>query len=74
MRLTELSKPQQKALRKLCESGEWMCSYELRVSLSTLQALRKRGLVKVRGYKEPSAIFSPATTLEWKATVRITKK
>lgn len=65
--VAKLSKVQKRAYGKLKKSGGWVCPYSLRESMATLDALEKRGLVKVRGYGELGASWSPRTTIEYKA-------
>jgi hypothetical protein len=65
--MRKLSPTQQMALDKLRQTGDWRSSYRLRVSLATLHALEKRGLVISRGHNKVGAFWSPQTTIEWKA-------
>ena len=41
----------------------WLSAYDLQCSLSTLYALRRKGLVTSKG----DGIFSPRTDIEWAA-------
>jgi len=46
------------------ERGKWYCAYDLRCNMSTLEALRKRGLVKRK--VGMGQFFSPRTDIEWR--------
>lgn len=61
----KVSTAQQVALDALAD-GEWHCSYRLGVSLSTLRALRRKGLVEMRNDGRVGAMWSPTTVLEWR--------
>lgn len=61
----KLSKVQERAYKKLKKHGGWECSYSLHESLSTMEALRRRGLIKSRGELKPGALWSPQTTIEF---------
>ncbi len=62
----KLSETQQRALRKLKKHGGWECSYRLRESMATLNALVSKGVVKARGRGNVGAMFSPQTMVEYK--------
>ena len=63
----KLSITQEAAVKKLRDRGEeWTTPYRLSISMSTLGALVKKGLVECRGYGKPGAIFSPTTTYEYR--------
>lgn len=69
----KISPAQQKVLNNLriwgsAKSGgpvTWLSAYDLQCSLSTLYALRDKGLVTSKG---GMAMFSPRTDIEWAAT------
>jgi len=63
---SKLSTRQQEALDKLrtLPSGKWECSYTLRVSIRTLEALERRGLVE--SLYGLGSIYSPRISIEWR--------
>jgi len=62
----KLSATQQRAYNKLKKHGGWECSYTLRESMATLNALVKKGLAVSRGHGRLGAFWSPQTTIEYK--------
>ena len=62
----KITPTQEKALKKLRESGEWMSAYDLKVGLKSLDGLNMKGLV---AYKFESGYLAfPRTGIMWKAT------
>ena len=61
-----LSKVQEIAYNKLKEDGGWLSSYSLGVSLATMGALHKKGLVESKGHGEVGFFFCPQVTLKFK--------
>lgn len=62
----KLTSAQKKAYNKLQKTKDWMSPYDLRESMGTLNALERKGLIRVRGYGRLGAMFSPRTTIEYK--------
>jgi hypothetical protein len=60
----KLSKAQQRVLDSM-ESREWYCAYDLRCSLATLNALRKRGLVISKGVSDLGSFAFPRIGIKW---------
>ena len=60
----KLSPAQNNVLNDLRMRGASLSAYDLQCSLSTLYALRNKGLVTSKG----DGIFSPRTDIEWAAT------
>lgn len=58
----KLSKLQEEALERM-ELGKWYSAYGLQVSLGTLEALGRKGKVKVR--RGLGSIFSPRTEIKF---------
>lgn len=62
----KLSAAQISALAVLARADGWQSSYKLRLGLSTLEALRSRGLVNKKAGLGSMAF--PHTAIEWKIT------
>ena len=60
----QLSKTQQQVLERMDDT--WKSSYELRASMSTLNALESRGLVESRGYGRPGSFSMPRVVIKWR--------
>lgn len=52
----KLSKSQEAALEKM-ELNKWYCAWDLKVSLATLEALERKGMVKKK--QELGSMFYP---------------
>lgn len=66
-KLVKLSPTQAKVMQILSSKpDEWFDAYTLKVSLSTLDSLRKKGLVESRGHGALGSMYSPRTTIEYR--------
>jgi hypothetical protein len=61
-----ISKKQKEVLEKM-KPEQWYCAYDLRCSLATLDALKRRGLVEAKSGL--GAGFSPRTEIKWKIKI-----
>lgn len=64
----QLSKTQQEVVTKM-QSGQWYSAYDLRVSISTMEALEKKRIVNPHPQNGVYG-FSPRTSLQWKLKLR----
>lgn len=60
----KLTNKQQQAISKM-KSGLWYSSYDLGVSISTMEALTRKGVVRKRGVGSLEANYSPRIGIEF---------
>ena len=66
-RMVKLTSSQVIALDKLKRKGGWGCAYALQESMGTLDALVRKGFAVSRGHGKLGAMYSPRTSVEYKA-------
>lgn len=67
----KLTPEQDRVIRELMKSKEWMNAFNLHTTLNTLYALNNKGLVT---YKQGlGSMFSPRTEIEFKSTIKFSK-